>query len=371
VLNTDAPGQVRGAAAIVPVSSAGLSLFASGGGHVVVDVTGYFTGSSAPPSANGLFIPVDPVRLYDSREDPNDVLTGRTTQRVPVPVSGAAIVGNWTMVDASASGFLSLRAAGTSPVPTAAVNAVTGETVANMAVTELSTSGIDAYTMAGTHVVADLQGYFTGPRRDPVAVPFDGVARSDGRFAGPRNGAHYTVLYVGDSMAYETKADLRAQLPGWGFHDLTFGGTAPCDWITRARDTAKLVRPDFVVVSFLGNNFTACTGGANGGVLVEQYRRDVTRICQQTAPAVCVLVGQAVLTSSAQLAMPNGEPTELYRSLVAQQPWSFVDAGSAVEDDDGGFVASLRSTDLVHFSSEGAVLYASAIAQFLRAVAAQ
>ena len=87
-----------GRAAIVPVSAAGLSLFASGGGHVVVDVTGYFTGPSAPPSSAGLFIPLDPTRLYDSRDDPNGVLTGRTTQRVPVPVNGAAMVGNWTMV---------------------------------------------------------------------------------------------------------------------------------------------------------------------------------------------------------------------------------------------------------------------------------
>ena len=119
----------------------------------------------------------------------------------------------------------------------------------------------------------------------------------------------------------QTKTDLRAHLAGWGFHDLTFGGTAPCDWITRARATAKLVRPDFVVVSFLGNNFTACTGGANGSALVEQYRRDITTICQQTAPAACVLVGQAVLMSSAKLAMPNGKPPS---STVRWSPTSLV-----------------------------------------------
>lgn len=369
-LNTDAADQVRGASAIVPVSAAGVSLFTSGGGHVVVDVTGYFTGPSAPVSADGLLVPVEPTRLYDSREDPNGVLTGRTTQRVVVAANAAAMVGNWTMVDSTASGFVSLRAAGTTPVPTAAVNAVAGQTVANLAITELSVGGVDAYTMAGTHLVSDLQGFFTGRPRDPVVLPFHGIARSDGRFAGPRDGSRYTVLYLGDSMAYETKADLQASLPGWRFHEQTFGGTAPCDWIERSRDMATLVRPDFVVVSFLGNNITACTDGLSGGSLVEQYRRDITTICRQVAPAACVLVGQAPLTSAAHLAMPGGEPTELYRSMVAEHPWWFVDAGSAVEDEHGGFVASFRSGDLVHFSPPGARRYAGAIADFLRAITA-
>ena len=35
---------------------------------VIVDVTGYFTGSTSEASEVGLFVPVDPVRILDTRE---------------------------------------------------------------------------------------------------------------------------------------------------------------------------------------------------------------------------------------------------------------------------------------------------------------
>ena len=37
------------------------------GGHVVVDITGWFTGATAAASSEGLFTPVDPTRLLDTR----------------------------------------------------------------------------------------------------------------------------------------------------------------------------------------------------------------------------------------------------------------------------------------------------------------
>lgn len=58
-LNTDAGHQTRIASQIVPVSASGLSVFANVGGHVIVDVVGYFTGPSAAAGTVGLFIPGD------------------------------------------------------------------------------------------------------------------------------------------------------------------------------------------------------------------------------------------------------------------------------------------------------------------------
>ena len=286
-------------------------------------------------AAHGLLVPADPASAEDHlRVDRNGLLTGRTNQPIPVPATSAAVFGDRDTAEAPPTGFLERSVA------------------------------------SGTLMVADLPEDFTSSYDDPVALPLDDVAGSDRGLAGPRNGKYNNVVYVGDSMAHETKADLRAFLPGWGFHDLTYGGTAPCDWISRAQDAANRVRPDFVVVSFLGNNLTECTDGATGDALVDQYSRDITTICQQAAPAVCVLVGQAVLASLPSSPLPEGEPTEIYRSMAAQHSWSFVDAGAAVEDD-GRFVPSLRSTDLVHFSPEGAALYAIAIANFLEAATAQ
>jgi hypothetical protein len=44
VLNTDRGGQTRAASSIAPISPGGLSVYSHSGGHVIVDVTGWFTG---------------------------------------------------------------------------------------------------------------------------------------------------------------------------------------------------------------------------------------------------------------------------------------------------------------------------------------
>ncbi|MDT5014303.1 MAG: hypothetical protein QOD39_463, partial [Mycobacterium sp.] len=67
ILNVDQPGQTRAAAGIFPVSPTGVTLYLSGGGHIVVDLLGYFTGPSAGPGTDGLFTAFDPTRLLDTR----------------------------------------------------------------------------------------------------------------------------------------------------------------------------------------------------------------------------------------------------------------------------------------------------------------
>jgi hypothetical protein len=370
MLNTDGWNQTRAAASVVPVSSSGLSLYSSGGGHVVVDITGYFTGSSAGISAVGLFVPLSPSRLHDSR-DASSKLSAGSTQRVGVNVVGAAIVGNWTMVDTDGAGFLSLRAAGTPFTESSNANAAGSDTVANMAITAISNLGVDAYSWGGAHLIADLHGYFTGSPQTAPTLPSNGTVRGDGRLPGPRHADRvYRVLYVGDSMASETKDTLRQSLPTWEFDDATFGGTAPCDRVGEGSYTEILdtMQPDFVVISFLGNNITSCTDHLTGPALLEQYRRDITSLCRQAAPANCVLVGQAPLHPSMLPNLPPGEPTGTYAHMAAQNPWLFIDAGAAVEDADGGYVPALRSWDTVHFSTEGAARYGYAIGYFLTTV---
>ena len=67
-VNTNAANQTRAASTLVAVSPQGLSIFSKAGGHVIVDLTGWFTGPSAPETGAGLFVANDaPLRVRDTR----------------------------------------------------------------------------------------------------------------------------------------------------------------------------------------------------------------------------------------------------------------------------------------------------------------
>ena len=64
------PGQTTPNLAVVPVGPDGsITVFSQRGTHVVVDVFGYFTNQTADPSSDGLFVPLSPSRLLDTRRD--------------------------------------------------------------------------------------------------------------------------------------------------------------------------------------------------------------------------------------------------------------------------------------------------------------
>ncbi|MEY2401683.1 MAG: hypothetical protein QOJ08_1794, partial [Ilumatobacteraceae bacterium] len=67
ILNVDQANQTRAAAGIFPASASGVALYLSSGGHIVVDLLGYFTGPSAGLGTDGLFTAYDPTRLLDTR----------------------------------------------------------------------------------------------------------------------------------------------------------------------------------------------------------------------------------------------------------------------------------------------------------------
>ena len=68
-LNIDVPWQIRSSQAIVrmPKNATGFQVFSQSGGHLAVDVAGWFTGPSAPKSTDGLFVPTNPIRVLDTR----------------------------------------------------------------------------------------------------------------------------------------------------------------------------------------------------------------------------------------------------------------------------------------------------------------
>ena len=162
-LNPDGSGAAHAASVILPVSVNGFTITSSAGGHVVVDLLGWFTGDSAPSSSDGLFVAVAPTRLLDTRSDlPRLWPTGAREVASPV-ASAAAVVTNVTSVDAEGIGYVTAYPAGTVLPPTSSLNAAhRNATTPNLAITAVSTRGTAYYSSRGTDLIVDISGYFTG-----------------------------------------------------------------------------------------------------------------------------------------------------------------------------------------------------------------
>jgi hypothetical protein len=159
MLNVDAPNQTRAASVIVPVSAQGVAVYTSTGDHVIADVTGYFTGNSAPSSSSGRFIADDPARIVDTRTGWG-LQSANSTRSVRSGVFGSAIVTNLTIADPTSTGLLAKFAQG--PVPsTSSVNAPAGLIAANQSITGISNGNFMLFSATEAHVIVDRFGWFT------------------------------------------------------------------------------------------------------------------------------------------------------------------------------------------------------------------
>ena len=164
------------------------TVFSQSGGQLIIDLVGWFTGPSAASSDVGLFVPVAPARLLDSREAPLGASPGHNrTAEVPVagrfgvPATGiGAVVVNATATQTVAAGFFSLWPARTYRPNASSLNTTrSGQTIANHVITPVSTAGLGFYTENGSHLVVDIAGWYTGTELTPVLpphVPLTGVA---------------------------------------------------------------------------------------------------------------------------------------------------------------------------------------------------
>lgn len=172
VLNTDGVGQTRAAGVIVPVSGAGFDVYSSTGGHLIVDVAGWFTGPTAPESSDGLLMLVDPVRVMDTRSDDLDRFWPDGSQAVDtatVTGQAAAVVANVTMAESAGWGFVTAFPGQTAKPPISTLNVdQANRTVANMAVVPSGTSGLYLYSSITSHVIVDVVGWFTGAAVPPA-----------------------------------------------------------------------------------------------------------------------------------------------------------------------------------------------------------
>lgn len=181
------PGINRASGAIVKLgtegSRIGFNVFVENGAHVIVDVSGYFTGPNDNESSTGLFVPVTPTRLMDTRKGHGGKkrLWPAWTRAFTMPSTfrndaGTAVL-NVTAARTMNRGFFSVNAAQTrvgTPTTSSLNAAGPSETIANHVVARISTAGLEVYSSKGGDVIADLVGYFKGtPAAATKPVPYD------------------------------------------------------------------------------------------------------------------------------------------------------------------------------------------------------
>ena len=170
-LNVERVDQTIGNLAILPVDATGaFTLFSQSGTHLVVDVVGWFGDMTAKGGPGGLFVPVSPNRLLDTREAPNSKL-GRDSSvdlqiggagGVPATGASSAVV-NLTAVEVTAPGFVTVYPAGIArPLASSLYGDTAGQIIPSLAYATLGSTGkVTIYSNMGTHVVVDLAGYYT------------------------------------------------------------------------------------------------------------------------------------------------------------------------------------------------------------------
>jgi hypothetical protein len=166
-----AAGQIVPNLVVVPVGPSGsITFYNTGTTHLVADVFGYFTASTASSSSSGLFVPLPPARLYATSLQGGPIPAHGHKDFSPLGIAGVpssgvgAVVLNVTATGALAPGYVQVL-----PTNQAAFGAYSnlniqraGQIIPNAVITKLGAGGaFTAYSSAGTNLVADLFGYLT------------------------------------------------------------------------------------------------------------------------------------------------------------------------------------------------------------------
>jgi hypothetical protein len=163
-------GETRPNLAIVPLGSGGkVSLFTSGGADLIADVAGWFTDTTAADVGVGLFVPITPTRVLDTRHELTpptapgsalDRLIGSTT--VVPPAAAVAVAANITLTQSGGPGFVTAFPAGT-PLPGVSnLNSTrAGQTIPNAAIVPLNLDKLSLFTQSGAQLIVDINGWYT------------------------------------------------------------------------------------------------------------------------------------------------------------------------------------------------------------------
>lgn len=171
-ININTPGETVPNQVIVPVGADGsIRVYSSGGGHLLADVSGYVTDDTASPSMTGLFVPVTPDRVFDTRPgEPGPGPKGVVNAAATITPEFAGVAG----IDPDAGGVvINVTMIGTAPAfasawpdggtqPTASVVNVggPGDVRASGAIVALGAAGdVTFFASTDAHLLADVTGY--------------------------------------------------------------------------------------------------------------------------------------------------------------------------------------------------------------------
>ncbi len=169
-LNIERAGQTIPNLVVVPIGGDGtVTFYSQTGTHLLADVAGYFTGASAPDSTAGLFHPLDPARLIDTRSTgtkpgASSLTTVAAAGTGGVPASGvAAVFINATITEANGPGYVQVYPAGQgTPGSSSNLNVErVGQTRPNAVFTGLGGGSFTMFALVGGHLIADVSGWFT------------------------------------------------------------------------------------------------------------------------------------------------------------------------------------------------------------------
>jgi peptidoglycan hydrolase-like protein with peptidoglycan-binding domain len=148
----------------VPVGADGVvDIYASGGGHVIVDLLGYYT--PATTATAGRFEPLAaPTRVLDTRGVSRFAPGETRAFTVPGAAGASAVAVNLTAIT-NAAGFWQVSALGSPPPNTSNLNSPAGfsAAIANQAIVTVDGGGsISIYSQSGGDLLIDLIGTYTG-----------------------------------------------------------------------------------------------------------------------------------------------------------------------------------------------------------------
>ena len=174
-LNISSAQQTIANQVIVKPSATGVDFYSYAGGDLIVDLMGYYSGVTAAVSEDGLFVPVSPTRLLDTRSTLNPLgdnvalhhdwtVEVATAGKAGIPSSGASAVAlNVTMTRAQGEGFVTVYPAGRVRPDSSNLNAdLAGATAPNHVQLATGTRGVSFYSYGGTDLIVDIFGWFMG-----------------------------------------------------------------------------------------------------------------------------------------------------------------------------------------------------------------
>ena len=199
---------------------------AAGQAQLVADLAGWVTSPSATPGAAGLYDPLVPARLLDTRDGTGaarGAVNGgysvnlQVTGRGGVPATGvAAVVLNVTATDVSLPTYVTVWPEGTGRPLSSNLNPAAGQTVANRVIVRVGTGGrVDLFNAAGAaNLVADVNGWYSDGSVAGTGSTFVGM--SPYRILDTRDGTGNlgSSLWPGQAAALQVAG--RGGVPGMG-----------------------------------------------------------------------------------------------------------------------------------------------------------